>query len=100
MNRHHGQHDDCYPCRLSSVQLSPSATPSRMNDVPPARTAYNRWEAGIATEERSGGHRIPLLNAKGHPIPIKTYVENRREIDAARERVRQDPTILTGGASR
>lgn len=95
--RHHGQHpaDECAPCRWKTVAVDPRATPSRMNTVPPARSQFNGWERGIVTDRRPDGSEMPLLNAKGHPVGVKTYAENRHQIDEARRRVAHDPSVLT-----
>lgn len=96
--RHHGQHDPdmCAPCRWKTVQLSPAATPTRMNDVPPEASRYNAWERGIVTERRPGGFEMPVIDSKGL-IGVKKWADNRHRYDDARKRVRQDPKALTGG---
>lgn len=91
-SRHRGQHgDSCYPCRLSQVQLSPKATPTRSNvgRVLPRDAWNNQWERGIATESRPGGGRIPIINAKAHEIPIKHFVEHRRRFEEGRQQMRR-----------
>lgn len=36
----------CYRCKLASIQISPSATPSRRNNTPPRRPD-NPYEKGV-----------------------------------------------------
>lgn len=53
------------------------------------------WEAGIVTEKRAGGFEMPLLDGRDDfkPVRMKQYAERRREIDAARDRLRNDPNV-------
>lgn len=89
--------DACQPpcslgCELrqKGVMVAPSATPSRMNSVPPA-PANPAWERGIVTETRPGGHVVPVLGENMRPIRVKEYGQRRREIDA-RLRQLKNPT--------
>ncbi|QBI19349.1 hypothetical protein ER308_07185 [Egibacter rhizosphaerae] len=88
--RHHGQHDSsCFACKAATVMLSPQATPTRRNAVRPQRTRYNRWEAGVAHEDRPGGFQMPIINSKGHEVGVKQYADYRGRFEQARRRVRE-----------
>ena len=99
--RHYGQHGDgCFGCKVQSVQLSPQATPTRRNNIPPAPSRHNGWERGVLIERRPGGFEMPVLNSKGHPIGLKDYQDNRRRIDEARKRVREQGAAAFAGGKR
>lgn len=53
------------------------------------------WEAGIVTDKRPGGYEMPLLDGTDDykPIRMKQYAERRHEIDAQRDRLRNDPNV-------
>lgn len=74
---------DCgrYACRLRSkgISISPAATPTRRNSVPPTNDRYNGWEKGKAYEERPGGTQMPILSKDGQLIPIKKFNEQHRQ---------------------
>lgn len=87
--------DDCWGCRIRAkgVQVSPSATPSRRNTIPP-RTADPAWERGLAGERRCDGSFMPYLNEHGSPLHVKEAGERRHEINAQVDRLRGDPNVF------
>lgn len=74
--------------------MAPSATPSRMNSIPPA-VPNPAWERGIKGETRPDGSFMPYL-APGtrSPLRVKEYGEKRREIDAAISNLKTRSTPL------
>lgn len=72
-----------------SIQISPSATPSKRSSAPPKRP-NNSWENGIVTEERRAG-TMPILDSNLEPIPIKKLPEVRGKIDEMK-RIRHSQT--------
>lgn len=82
-----------YACslRAKGVQLSPAATPSRLH-LPRRQMAAPSWEAGIVTETRPDGSRMPLLKPSGAPLGVKEYGERRREVDAQVKALRTPAT--------
>ena len=77
-----GQPDDCtmnracFGEKARSFQLSPAATLSRYNAVPPA-TPQNSYEKGVFRDDRG----LPVRDGYGNTIPIKKYHERRHEFD-------------------
>lgn len=70
--------EDCFHCKIKSIQFGPSATPSRRRNNQPVKKTGNSWEKGIVTDDRG----MPYLNpGTVEPMPIKTFVENRRKIE-------------------
>lgn len=83
--RHQGQHGPgCFGCKVLSVQVSPSAMPSRRNNIPPARP-LNSWERGVLRDDRG----IPVRRASGDVIPVHEYGSERRKIDEQLKAVKQ-----------
>lgn len=75
--------------RHKGVSVAPSATPSRMNTLPP-RKADPAWERGIISERRPDGSRMPILRpGTTTPLRVKEYGERRREIDESIRRTKQ-----------
>lgn len=69
---HLGQHgDDCFGCRIQTVQMSTSAMPTRRNNIPPKGPQYNSYENAIATDHRG----MPYLGPDMQPISQKRYDE-------------------------
>lgn len=68
---------------LASVQVAPSAMPSRLNGIAP-RTPNNSFEKGIRRDERG----VPYLDSQGSPLRMK---EPFRKAD-----YRESITIHTG----
>lgn len=57
---------------LRSVQVSPSATPSRRNAIPPRRP-NNSFEKGNRLDERG----LPYLDRSGSPLKMKEKFDRR-----------------------
>lgn len=72
---------------LRSIQVSPSATPSRKNSVPPRRP-NNSYERGVRKDERG----LPYLDTNGKPVRLKEKFDRRHY-----QRSEQSITIRTGG---
>lgn len=76
---------ECLGCqmRAKNLMVAPSATPSRMNKVPP-RQANPAWERGVVTQKRPGGTEMPLLRpgSTSSYLRVKEAGEKRRDIDA------------------
>ena len=95
--RHDLEHpDDVDGCRVcffrGEIYIAPSALGSRAKRFGPVdREPKNSWEKGIAKDERG----MPLLKADGSYIGIKEYGENRRRYEAARDRLRNDPSLTS-----
>lgn len=84
--RHWGQHEDCFGCKILSIDISPKATPTRKNNVPPkVNESANAWERGIVKDDRG----MPLLN-KGKLVGVKEYANNRGHFEKQRQRLRYD----------
>lgn len=88
---HDGSHgDDCFGCKIRTIQWSPAATPSRRNTIPP-RTPNNSWEKGIAKDERG----MPLLNEKGDPVGLHEMASNRGKYEARIRELKNTPPTPT-----
>lgn len=87
---HDGSHgEDCFGCRIQSVQFDPRATPSRRNNEPPSKAAP-AWERGIAGEHRRDGSFMPFIDDRTmNPIRVKQFGEHRHRYEEAIRRVRQ-----------
>lgn len=72
---------------LESIQISPSATPTSRNDIPP-RTPNNSFEKGVRKDERG----VPYLNQEGRALRMKDQFDERKY---GRESVK----VSTGGNS-
>lgn len=82
----HSKECDCFKCKIKTIQVSPSATPSRRKANQKPNLGNNSWEKGIVTDGRGMPHLSP---GTIEPMPIKTYVENRRKIDEGKRRMKQ-----------
>jgi len=84
-----GNHpEDCFHCKLKTIQVSPRATPNRRRNNQPVKKSGNSWEKGIVKDERG----MPYLNpGTVEPMPIKTFVENRHKIEEAKRKAYQSP---------
>lgn len=85
MGRRRPTHDEdceCFACKLDSFHVSPAATPSRRNSLPPRATTGggNSWERGVPTDSRG----MPYLNPdSGLPVGQKAWGETyRRKFEA------------------
>lgn len=85
-----------YGCELRKKNLSvaPSAMPTRMNRVPPAR--HNpAWEKGIVTDKRPGGYEMPVFSpGTREPMGVHEMSSKRRQVDAALRRHKTRDTPL------
>lgn len=71
--------------KLASIQISPSATPSRKNNLPPRRP-NNSFEKGNRTDERG----IAYLNEHGSPMKMGEYFDPRKWETKERNRINLD----------
>lgn len=67
--------------REHGLNVSPAATPTRRNSVPPA-TPNNSFERGVPKDSRG----MPFFDERGGVIGQKEYITRRREIEAGRRR--------------
>lgn len=81
---------DCpaYACELrrKGIMLSYDASPIRRVRRPWRPKVNCSWEAGIATESRPGGFKMPYVDETLRPIRLKEAGERRREISEIRQR--------------
>lgn len=78
MTTSHNSECLCFKCKIKTIQVSPSATPSRTRRPQSEKKDGNSWEKGVVKDERG----MPYLNPGTlEPMPIKTYVENRHKIE-------------------
>lgn len=86
--------DICFSCKGTQVKGGPLKKTSR---YVPSTVANPAWERGIAGETRADGSFVPYLtmkNGAGNEMGIKEFTENRRKIEAIRDRQRKDPNIF------
>lgn len=82
--RHRGQHGpDCFGCKVQTVQLPPSATPSRKRKEPTDvdKSNANAWERGIVKDDRG----MPYLESNLEPIGLKEWVNKRGHYEERRD---------------
>ena len=90
---HWGQHgDDCFGCKLQSVQFNPYATPGMLRPHIAPRKPENSWEKGVPTDSRG----MPFLKTDGTPMGQKEYSESRSKIEAHRRRLHNSTEPVTG----
>lgn len=79
LGTHDGSHgDECFGCRIKSVQFSNACTPTRTpSKARPAGTQHNNWEKGVLRDERG----MPVYR-NGQVIGLKEYAQDKRKIDA------------------
>lgn len=78
----------CFKHKLRSIQIAPSAMPSRRNSVAPRSLGEgNSWEKGIATDERG----MPLIGKNGY-IGLKELQNRRHEIETQLREMKNTPT--------
>lgn len=76
----------CFKCKIRSIQVAPSATPSRTRKPQTRKPEANSWEKGTVVD----GRGMPHLNPGSlSPMPIKTYVENRQKIEEGKRKMHQ-----------
>lgn len=64
--------------RDGNLQISPTATPNRRNQVAPnIRESANAWERGEPTDHRG----MPFLGKDFKPLGIKAFTEQRRRFE-------------------
>ncbi len=82
--------EDCYGCKLSSVQFDQGWMPTRdkYKISQPPRTPEPAWERGIPTDNRG----MPWLRKDGSPMGIKEYSEKRSVIEATKREWANPPT--------
>jgi len=92
----------CFGCKVGSGSGAVFALGhGAMETRRPDRPFVNRpmvepsWEKGVVREQRPGGGSVPLLGNDGHEIGVKEYSEQRHAIEAARHRLKNDPTPLS-----
>lgn len=80
---------DAYACRLRAkgVSVSPKATPSQRNTIPPRQSEGDPFARPIVYQDRPGGFKMPIFTAKGDHLRIKQYREQRHKIDAQLARI-------------
>jgi hypothetical protein len=81
---------DCeaYACvlRRKGIGYTYDATPTRRVRRPYRPKVNCSWEAGVATEHRPGGFRMPYVSESLRPIRVKEAGERRHEISEHRQR--------------
>ena len=85
--RHDGSHGDgCYGCRIQTIQVAPSAMPTRQNSAPPARS-FNNWEKGVKRWDDGTPLRVD-----GRCVGLKEYSDNPTRYDQImRQQVQNQP---------
>lgn len=62
--------------KIKSINISPSATPTRRNNVPPkVNPDSNAWERGVVRDSRG----MPLLDEFGQEVGLKEYAQDRKK---------------------
>jgi hypothetical protein len=73
----------CFKCKIKTIQVSPSATPSRTWRPQKGPKEVNSWEKGIPRDERG----MPIIKSDGSPMGQKEYSEKRTQIEAAKRQL-------------
>lgn len=91
--RHRGQHEDCFGCKIQSIQFDPRAMPTRRNKVEPRRPDP-AWERGIPTDNRG----MPYLRKDLSPMGVKEFAEKSHQIEAHKRQLHNstEPIHLPG----
>lgn len=81
--------DDCYGCKLNSLQFDGSWMPTRHKyDIKhPPRTPEPAWERGIPTDSRG----MPVLKPDLSPMGQKEYSQKRTLIEEAKRKYANTP---------
>ena len=87
---------DCetYGCKLrrKGISLSATASPTARARRPWRPKANSSWEAGVATESRPGGFKMPYIGDQtGRKIRVKEAGERRHEFSEIRKQRQQAP---------
>lgn len=80
--------EDCFHCKLKTIQVSPSATPNRRKHNQAVKKTGNSWEKGIVKDSRG---MTQLLPGTLEPMPIKTYAEQRHKIEEGKRKMKHNP---------
>lgn len=84
---------DCPECDAASLKrilfgnVTPSSTPTRMNNIPP-RKVEPSWEKGLAGERRKDGSFAPYLTKDFAPMHVKEFADNRVKFEKKLRKVR------------
>lgn len=73
----------CFKCKIKTIQLAPSATPSRTWRPQKGPKEPGSWERGIPTDSRN----MPIIKADGSPMGQKEFSEKRSKIEAAKRQL-------------
>ena len=99
MRTHDGPHggvnfdEACFGCVLKAknLSLSSTATPTRKRHQPFRPMQQPSWEAGVAGETRPDGSFMPYIDSSLNEIGVKEMADNRRSLEAIRQRQLHDP---------
>ena len=82
---------DTYGCSLrrKGLHVSPKATPSRANNIPPKRMDVPGQP--LVYQDRPGGYKMPIMTATGDQLRRKQYLENKHKIDNQLARIQAKP---------
>lgn len=73
----------CLACKIKTIQVSPSATPSKTRRPQTGPKEANSWEKGIPLDSRN----MPLIKSDMSPVGQKEYSEKRSQIEAAKRQL-------------
>lgn len=73
---------DCYGCNLrrKGLNLSNAVTATRQKNMRPTPSKPPAINARIATQDRPGGYKMPILKANGDPLRHKEYREKEAKV--------------------
>lgn len=92
---HDGSHgDDCFGCRIQSIQFDSRAMPTRRNDARPPGVAPS-WEKGRVGETRADGSFMPYLTGDHKPLGVKQWQDQRSKREPIRRHQLNTTTPLT-----
>lgn len=81
--KHESCDETCFRCKIKTIQVSPSATPSRTYRPQKGLKEVNSWEKGIPLDSRN----MPLIKKDMTPVGQKEYSEKRSQIEAAKRQL-------------
>lgn len=89
MGSNHGEdcEEDCFGCKMLTVQYNPYSMPSRLHPHIPPKKNVPRWERGVPTDERG----MPFLDGSLNPIGQKEFSEKRSVIEKKRRQYANAP---------
>lgn len=73
----------CFKCKIKTIQVSPSATPSRTWRPQKGPKESNSWEKGIPRDDRG----MPIIKSDGSQMGQKEFSEKRSQIEAAKRQL-------------